>query len=231
MEAILLAGGMGTRLRPVLNELPKPMADIAGRPFITYVLDALAVQGITTITLAVGYKQQSILNFFGEEYRGIKIRYSCEKEPLLTGGALKQALQQCTSDTVLVLNGDTFFVVDLKAMYKFHLKWAEAVTIAVKKLTTFERYGCLEMQGNQVTGFKEKKFCKEGYINGGVYFLQRNALEGIKKDKFSFEKDFLGKCVQTIRIGGFISDGYFIDIGVPEDYRRAQMELKERKNE
>ena len=226
MEAIILAGGFGTRLKSVVRDMPKPMAVIAGKPFLTYLLDQLDRQGCTHAILAVGYKKEVIQNFFGPKYRGISLTYSVEEKPLLTGGALKKALEVTTEDAVLVLNGDTFFGVDFSKMLDFHHKTHSDATLAVKKLYDFSRYGTVLFNGNlRITQFIEKKVCQEGFINGGVYILNRTIFDGINQEKFMMEKDFLEKYVDLKAFYAFPSNGYFIDIGIPEDYEKANKEF------
>jgi len=222
MEAIILAGGFGTRLRRVVSDVPKPMALVNEKPFLQYILDYLKKQGVCRVVLAVGYMHEKIKNFFGDQYAGMELIYSIEKAPLFTGGAIKQALMQCKNDEVFVINGDTFFDVDLTAMQHFHERNGSDLTLAIRYMTNFERYGTLERKQDRIVAFHEKKKTKAGYINGGVYFMKKNLLDTILEEKFSFEKDFMEKQTKQIQILGFESDGYFIDIGVPEDYAKAQ---------
>ena len=224
MEAIILAGGFGTRLQKVV---PKPMAPVADRPFLTYLLDQLVRQGCTHVILAVGYKKEVIQNFFGANYKGIPLSYSIEEKPLLTGGALKKALDLATEDAVLVLNGDTFFGVDFSKMMDFHYRTHSDATLAVKELHDFSRYGTVHFDDDyRITRFVEKKACQEGFINGGVYVLNRTFFGDIPQDKFMMEKDFLEKYVESKVFSAFPCDGYFIDIGIPEDYEKANKEFR-----
>lgn len=222
MEAIILAGGFGTRLAQVVKEVPKPMAPVAGRPFLQYVADDLIGQGVDRMLFAVCYKRETIMDFFGGNYRGVDIAYSVEREPLLTGGAIRQAVKDCREERVFVINGDTFFAVDLKAMRHFSEKTGKKVTIAVKGMQDFSRYGKVEINdAMEVTAFHEKQFCKQGYINGGVYDIKRAALADYPA-KFSMETECFPELLKTREIAAFASDGMFIDIGIPEDYERAQ---------
>ena len=227
MEAIILAGGFGTRLQKVVHDVPKPMAPVADRPFLTYLLDQLVRQGCTHVILAVGYKKEVIQNFFGANYKGIPLSYSIEEKPLLTGGALKKALDLATEDAVLVLNGDTFFGVDFSKMMDFHYRTHSDATLAVKELHDFSRYGTVHFDDDyRITRFVEKKACQEGFINGGVYVLNRTLFGDIPQDKFMMEKDFLEKYVESKMFSAFPCDGYFIDIGIPEDYEKANKEFR-----
>ena len=221
MEAIILAGGKGTRLRSVISDIPKPMAPINGRPFLEYVIDSLARGGIDRIVMSVGCKHEVIVDHFRAEYRGVRLEYQIEGEPLGTGGAIKFALEKCVETRVLVLNGDTYFDVDYREMYR--RASAVDLVMAVKELENFDRYGRLEIVDGRVVSFHEKAFCPKGFINGGVYCLKRELLDEVRLKKFSFERDFLEK--GGLDISAFESRGYFIDIGIPEDYERAQLEF------
>ena len=141
MEAIILAGGLGTRLSHIVKDVPKPMAPVAGRPFLEYILDYLIENDIKRVILATGYKHEIIEQHFGNLYKNIEIIYSVENEPLFTGGAIKKALSKCKENNVFIINGDTYFNVDLKEMKKFHIESNSEITIATKLMYDFERYG------------------------------------------------------------------------------------------
>lgn len=228
MEAIILAGGFGTRLKHIVTDVPKPMASVCGKPFLVYIVDYLLANGITKIVMAVGYKSDIIIDFFGNSYCGVEITYSVENTPLFTGGAIKKALSYCSCKQVFVINGDTFFDVNLKAMRQFHDKDHAVLTIAVKEMFEFERYGTVEINDNRIVNFSEKKYVKQGYINGGIYCMNRDILDCIQIAKFSYEIDVMAKKVHDIPMFAYMSDGYFIDIGIPEDYFRAQNDFKDR---
>jgi D-glycero-alpha-D-manno-heptose 1-phosphate guanylyltransferase len=228
MEAVILAGGFGTRLKHIVSDIPKPMANVCGKPFLTYVLEYLRFNGINKVVMAVGYKHQVIVDYFNDTYKEIKIRYSYEDIPLFTGGAIKQALNECNTNDVFIINGDTFFDVDLKEMKLFHKNNHSMLTIASKKMYDFERYGSLIINNNKITSFREKQFTNVGYINGGIYLLNKNLFDDVSEKKFSFEKDIMEKKVNKIDIFSFESKGYFIDIGIPEDYYKAQLDFRER---
>jgi D-glycero-alpha-D-manno-heptose 1-phosphate guanylyltransferase len=225
MEAVILAGGFGTRLQKVVADVPKPMAPIHGRPFLEILLDDLSRKGVTHVVLAVGYKKECVIEHFGTLYKNIQIEYSVEDKPLFTGGAIKQALRFCREDYVMVLNGDTFFDVNLMAMSSQAVKSGSPLTIAVKEMFDFDRYGKLRIENDRILAFEEKVFAKQGYINGGIYCLQRDALTSIEQEAFSFEMDFAEKYCDKFLIRAFVSNGYFIDIGIPEEYERAQQDL------
>ena len=220
MEAIILAGGLGTRLSHILADVPKPMADVNGEPFLTYIFEYLFKNRIEHVVLAVGYKAECIKDYFKDEYKGIKITYSFEDIPLGTGGAIKKALNCCKSSDVFILNGDTYFDVDLNEMKVFHEKNQSKLTVAVKELSNFDRYGSVVIENDMIKRFVEKKPTDQGKINGGIYRLQKEVLNSVNKELFSFEKVILESGI--VDIYAFRSDRYFIDIGVPEDYYKAQ---------
>lgn len=232
MNAIILAGGFGTRLRDVVKDIPKPMAPVAGKPFLAWVLEYCASQGITQAILAVGYLHERIQDYFGEEYSGIQLKYSVENEPMGTGGGISKAMGMLeASAPAFVLNGDTMFKVDLKVMMDSFTENINGVLLALKPMTDFERYGAVLLDDDQrIVSFLEKKYTPEGLINGGVYLLCPKTLDipellSLNKGKFSFETDFLSQTSFGIEKKGFISNGYFIDIGIPEDYSKAQIDF------
>lgn len=161
MEAIILAGGFGTRLQQVVSDVPKPMAPINQKPFLEYILDDLKRKGISKIVLAVGYKREIIKNHFKEEYKGIKIKYSEENLPLGTGGAIKKALSYCETDDIFILNGDTFFDVDFIKMKRKHQKNHNDLTIAIKEMEKIDRYGTVIVKNEQIIKFEEKNIEKK----------------------------------------------------------------------
>lgn len=223
-EAVVLAGGFGTRLAHIVSDVPKPMAPVCGRPFLRYILDDLQSKGAEQVVLAVGYKKACIEHFFGSTYRGMEILYSPEDTPLGTGGAVKRALTLCREDWVAVVNGDTYFDVDFSALER--AKTPGSLVLAAKRMYDFDRYGALEVAEGRVTAFREKAPCQEGLINGGVYLMERTALEAISEERFSFETAVLEPLSRRGGVLAVESAGYFIDIGVPEDYATAQETMK-----
>ena len=225
--AIILAGGLGTRLRSLVSDLPKCMAPVAGQPFLKYVMDELLKQGITHFILSVGYKRESIIDFLQNNYPDVNILFVIENEPLGTGGAIKLAAGLCKEKNVFVLNGDTMFKVDLKTLSDAHFQQQADCTLSLKPMQQFERYGVVELdEQNRITSFKEKQFYESGLINGGVYALNTVCfLNEQLPEKFSFENDYLEQFYKERKFFGCVSDTYFIDIGIPEDYERAQTEL------
>lgn len=226
-EAIILAGGLGTRLQSVVSDVPKCMAPINGVPFLKFILDDLQKQGITRFIFSLGYKSESIIDFVEEKYAHLEKEYVIEKEPLGTGGAIKASCKKVTGKNVFVLNGDTLFAVNLKILGELHTIQQHACTLALKPMTDFSRYGAVETDNNNaVTAFHEKKFCAKGLINGGIYALDANLfLQEPLPEKFSFEKDYLEANTGNHKLYGIAFDSYFIDIGIPEDYERANKEL------
>ena len=223
MEAIVLAGGLGTRLRGVIGEVPKCMAPVAGKPFLQYQLEWLSRFDVSHVVLSVGYLREQIVDFIKSREWPFAITFAVEKEPLGTGGGIRQALSKCHGKQVFVLNGDTFFNVDLN-----ELTFTAPVTLALKPMRDFERYGAVEWDGDLVEAFREKAYCEEGLINGGVYAIDRSQLDmSLFPKQFSFEQEVLEPLADYGLVAGVRQDGYFIDIGIPEDYERAQRELPE----
>jgi D-glycero-alpha-D-manno-heptose 1-phosphate guanylyltransferase len=223
MQAIVLAGGLGTRLRSVVTELPKPMAPVAGRPFLAWILDRLAQGGFERVVLAVGYRHEAIVQHFGHVYLGMRLDYSVEEQTLGTGGAIRLAADRIASWPVFVLNGDTFLELDYRAMLDAHLQGSERMSLAVCQVADAGRYGGLDLEDGHVRGFREKGSSGPGVINAGTYLLSQAVLDRIPRDEpFSFEQQLLVPGIGTIRPAAFATDGLFIDIGVPEDYARAQ---------
>lgn len=226
-EAIVLAGGFGTRLAHVVPDVCKPMAPVAGRPFLRFIMDQLATAGFDRVVVADGYLRKQIEEFFGSAYRGMAIEYSPEDTPLFTGGAVKRALGRCQSDWVFVLNGDTWLDVDFAAMETAARGVSDDVlaVLAVKRMLDFERYGTVDVDGGgALTAFHEKRPCEEGLINAGVYLLRRDALDDMP-EKFSLESDYFERVVGNGALRAVECAGDFIDIGVPEDYELAQTML------
>lgn len=228
-EAIILAGGLGTRLQTVVSDVPKSMAPINGVPFIGLVINYLQSQGIQHFIFSLGYKSEMLINFIESEYPQLDKQYCIEEEPLGTGGAITQACKKANSENVLILNGDTLFKINLKSLSHLHVQKKADCTIALKEMFNIERYGTVDMNNsNTVIAFTEKRFCQNGLINGGVYALNvKNFLKENLPPVFSFEKDYLERLFSIRAIFGLKYTTHFIDIGIPEDYERAQIELTE----
>lgn len=230
MEVIVLAGGLGTRLRSVVSEVPKCMAPVNGKPFLYYLLTALSQYSIGKVVLSVGYKHECIENWVRKNGGGFpfEIEFAVEETPLGTGGGIRLALEKCSSDDVCIMNGDTFFNVDLALLQEAHGLSGRLLTMAVKHLKYFDRYGTVTIdESGTVTGFNEKRFCEDGYINAGVYMVSDKWLLKDMPEKFSFETDYLQPKAMQGRVHGFVSDGYFIDIGIPLDYAKANEDFKD----
>jgi D-glycero-alpha-D-manno-heptose 1-phosphate guanylyltransferase len=232
-SCIILAGGLGTRLRGSIGDIPKCMAPIAGKPFLEYLLRYLKRQGIRNLIFSLGYRAEVIEQWLAGRASSFEITTVVETEPLGTGGGIRLAMERCKTATSFVVNGDTYFDVDLQEMYQWALRKGAETTLALKELRDFDRYGTVRMPpnpfdcGSAILGFQEKQAMKKGLINGGIYCIDREAfLNRGFPEKFSFEKDYLETFVAGGRFNGFVSDGYFIDIGVPEDFQRAQTDFQ-----
>ncbi|MEO7802565.1 MAG: nucleotidyltransferase family protein [Ginsengibacter sp.] len=226
-EAIILAGGLGTRLRSVVADLPKCLADVNGRPFLFYVLQYLKRNGIKKFIFSLGYKSSEVEAFI--KLNLLKADYSVvvEQDPLGTGGGIQLAMDKTKDSHCIVVNGDTYFDVNLQDFSLLHINEDADCTISLKPMENFSRYGSVEIDDNYtIVSFKEKQFIESGFINGGVYALNKATfLQHNFASKFSFEKDYLEPNVGSKKLKGFIQDEYFIDIGIPEDYKKAQTEL------
>lgn len=228
-EAIILAGGLGTRLRTVVSDVPKSMADVNGRPFLEYVFDYLIRYNIGKVVVSTGYKGDMISGYFGKKYRSLDLSYAEEKEPLGTGGGIRNAFRLIKGEEAFVMNGDSLFSINLEEMDKFHHSGHGLLTLALRYLEDTGRYGAVRLDiSHRIKGFTEKKENGgPGYINGGVYILNKDFITGdFFEDKFSIEKDCFEKYYMDHSMLGFVADGYFLDIGIPEDYERAQHEFQ-----
>ena len=226
-EAIILAGGLGTRLRPAVPDLPKCMAPVAGRPFLYYVISYFAKQGIEKFIFSLGYKHQVIEKYISSEFDTIQYTFCVEEKPLGTGGAIRLACAHATEKTTVVLNGDTFFRIDLDKLAPFHHMCGADCTLSLKPMKNFNRYGVVTLNKDySIQSFREKDYYEEGLINGGIYALNVGKFQSENlPEVFSFERDYLEAYYKKRRMYGVIQDEYFIDIGIPEDYMRAQTEL------
>lgn len=230
MKAIILAGGLGTRLRSVVSDVPKVMAPLADeRPFLSYLIEYLKHQGITEVILSVCFLRELIQAYFRDNYHGLPIHYAVESTPLGTGGAIRKALSLTESnEPIFVLNGDTFLKMNYRAMYDLHARSSTSITMALRKIDDCERYGSVMTHQDKVIGFIEKGIKRAGLINAGVYLVkptlfQESVFAG-SENPFSFETDFLVPSIQRLKPSAFVTEDYFIDIGIPEDYERAKQE-------
>jgi D-glycero-alpha-D-manno-heptose 1-phosphate guanylyltransferase len=224
IEVIILAGGLGTRLRSVLADVPKPMAPVNGNPFLDILMKRLNQSGIIrSVVMALSYHSDTIIDWY-EARKGeysFPIHFSIENEPLGTGGGVRQALDMTGGNAVLVMNGDSFIDLDYAKLLAFHRERSAALTIALKSVEDTSRYGMVEINeaDKQISGFREKASSGGyGYINAGVYLFDRNLLLKLKLGiKLSLEHDLLQMCVGD-HYFGYVTDGDFIDIGTPETY-------------
>ncbi len=222
MQAIVLAGGFGTRLRSVVADRPKPMALINNKPFLEYILDKLNSEGFNKVVLAVGYMHEFIENHFKNRYKNLDVIYSIEDEPLGTGGCIKKAFDYIDEEYAYVLNGDTYFDIDL-----VNMKTKSSIMIACKYFENFSRYGKVIIENNKIISFKEKEENQTGYINAGIYLMKKDIFEGYNlSTKFSLENDFFNKYMDKLSIDAYQSDNYFMDIGIPEDYKAFEEDMK-----
>ena len=231
-EAIILCGGKGTRLKEVVNDVPKPLAPIDGIPFLSILMKYLKAQGIERVILATGYMHEKIENLYGNCYEGMEIVYSIEHNPLGTGGAIANALRKIKSENVLVLNGDSVIKFQLNEIKKQFSEIKFHSLLILKPMERVERYGAVKTFENRVTAFEEKSFKEQCLINTGVYILNKEIFnDKAENEVFSFEKDFLEKEVEKGSLFGMECKGFFIDIGVPEDYAAAQNNLIKQLNQ
>lgn len=225
MEAIVLAGGLGTRLRQVVADVPKPMAPVAGRPFLEILLASLARKGFSRAILSLGFMAEKISDHFGTRFAGLDLAYVIEDIPLGTGGAIRLALQECNQDHVFIFNGDTFLDLEVQSLEQ---QWqANAHSIVVgRRVPDTTRYGRLVIDDGRIISFAEKGIAGPGLINAGCYVLAKDALAKFPLNQaFSIETDYWVPEVENVTVEFFLTKGIFIDIGIPEDYARAQTML------
>jgi len=225
-EAIILAGGLGTRLASRLDGLPKAMAPVGGRPFLEILLSQLERARFTRVLLSVGHLRTAIQDHFGASFRGLHLDYVIEEDPLGTGGAIRKAMSQATEEHVLVMNGDTFLQADYGAMVRSHVAEQAELTMAISHQPDIARYGGVLVEGERIVGFQEKGHSGPGWINAGSYVLPRGMQwPPSLPERFSFELDFLAPVIGRLTPAAYKVEGFFLDIGIPEDLDRAQREL------
>lgn len=227
-DAILLAGGLGTRLAAVSGGRPKSLVDVAGQPFIEHVLDMVVEAGSTHVIMAVSYRWEMLRDYFGNAYHGVGIDWSVEKNPLGTGGAIRLVFETFALERAFVLNADTLFRVELCELERLHIVSGAMVTMALREVEDVSRFGAVELDAEQrIVAFHEKGRHGPGLVNGGIYVIERSALDLQNLPlEFSFERDVLQAELARLRPLGVPSKGYFIDIGIPEDLERARRELE-----
>lgn len=219
MHAIILAGGKGTRLKEIIKDVPKPMAPIANRPFLEYLILHLGKWNIKNIVLSVGYKKEIIKSYFNTgEKLGVEILYTEEEKPLGTGGAIKKAASLVDEENFIVMNGDSFFDINFDQLITFHKSRLSTVSLGLVYVSDTSRYGRVEIsKKGVVTRFAEKGVIRNGFINGGVYVLNRKVVKNIPDGEVSFESKVLPTLIGQ-GLNGMAVQGFFIDIGVPNDY-------------
>lgn len=223
-DIVILAGGLGERLRHIVSNRQKTMALVSGRPFLDYILTDLEKKDFRRAVIAVSYLADQVREFYGDRFGKIELKYSVEDVPLGTGGALMKASKLCNGERFFAINGDTFFDVDYDLMRKNHIRNSAEITLAGKEKPNFKRHGTVVFDADgTVTDFAEKSFAEKGYINGGIYLINKKVFDDKYPQKFSFETDIL----QTLKFKTACVpfEGYFIDIGVPHDYFRSQTEI------
>ena len=227
-ECIILAGGLGTRLQSVVSDVPKCMAEVAGKPFLSYLFDSAKKQQFDHLILSLGYKSEVVLQWLDGKSYPFRISYIVEDSPLGTGGAIKLAFDKVETDKAFIFNGDTFFDVDTTLLAEFHKEKNAMVSLALKPMTNFDRYGSVDLdKGERIIRFNEKQHCANGFINGGVYIINKDLFSTLSlPEKFSFEKDVMEMHINDIPSYGCVQDGYFIDIGIPSDFAKANQDFK-----
>ena len=224
VTAVILAGGMGTRLRQVVSDRPKVMAEINGKPFLYYVLDQLAEVDIKRVVISTGYMADKIEEVIGFSYKGLKVDYSWEESPLGTGGALKLAGQSISTKYCLVMNGDSYTEFDPVSLFRSHKQKNASIVLLAKMVPGTSRFGTIQMnEQNEIIRFMEKGETTDSrLINAGVYIMKTSALQKIPdKAPCSLEYDFFPAMIGK-NIYGYEAEGRFIDIGTPESYSQAE---------
>lgn len=223
MQVIILCGGLGTRLRAVVKDVPKPMAPVNGKPFMQIQVDKIIDSGATKVIFAVGYKKEIIKDFFGDTYRGVPMIYSEEDHPLLTGGAMKQALRYIDEDHAIVVNGDIYTNIDYRDFERFYLETGAREVLAAKPMDNFDRFGNIVPgeDGITIVDFIEKQPTEHGNVNLGIYAMNKNIFDEYADelgDEFSHEVDYLSRHLHDRKHCVYLYDGYYVDIGIPDDY-------------
>jgi D-glycero-alpha-D-manno-heptose 1-phosphate guanylyltransferase len=230
MQTIILAGGLGTRLKSVINEHPKTLAPIAGKPFLYWLITYLQKQGVVDFIFSLGYLHEQVELFLKDHFPLLKYQTVVEIEPLDTGGAIKLCLSFCNDEDIMLVNGDTFFELNIASFYRNFIETTSDCSIALTTMQNFDRYGSVTITSdNIITEFNEKKYCESGLINTGLVLFKKSVFESKVESigtKFSFEKDFIEPNISNLKVTGYIANGYFIDIGIPSDYHKAQTEIK-----
>ena len=227
-EVIILAGGFGTRLKSLVLDKPKCLAEVNHKPFISYLIESLLKYNYDRLIFSLGYLKDDVIEYINEYYPNLNVIFSVEEKPLLTGGAIRLALENVTCDSVLILNADTYLGVNLDVLHNHHFNLNSDITITLKPMNKFDRYGSVKFDNQKkIYSFEEKKYIEFGYINCGYIYLKKEVLKNFPVNvPFSFEEDFIIKKINEININAFIDDSYFIDIGIPGDYLKANEDFK-----
>ena len=226
MEAIILAGGLGTRLRDVIKDTPKCLAEINGNPFLFYVINNLQYNNVSRFIFSLGYLSQDVVYFLESNFKDLNYTCVIEDEPLGTGGAIKLALKESTEEIVIITNADTYFNFNLNDLIKFHIQKKAIVSICLVEMQNYDRYGTVLLNNDEIViDFVEKKFTEKGTINAGFYCINKSHFlnKTLSMFNFSFEKDYIENEIVGNKIYGLLFSGTFIDIGIPEDYYKAQL--------
>ncbi len=227
LVAIVLAGGFGTRLKNKLKEIPKPMIPIHGKPFLEYVFNQLIRNNISTVIMSIYYKGEIIIKKYGNSYNGLEIIYSKDKAALGTGGAVRKAVKKANYDNVFIINGDTFFDINFNELMENHINNNNDLTLSLKRMNNFNRYGYVKTnQDGEIKYFEEKKFQSTGKIDGGIYIIKKELFKYKRLNNFFLLTDYIKSQLQKQKIGSVTFNNPFIDIGIPEDLKKAEFLLK-----
>lgn len=221
-EAVVLVGGLGTRLRGVVSDVPKALAPIAGRPFLDWLLDDLLSHGVTRAILATGYGSEAIESRYASGHGGMVIVISREEQPLGTGGAIRLGCTHARTEQVLVVNGDTFTGWRPEPLLETAMAESLPITVGLKQLSSPDRYGTVTLESRRITAFHEKRPLAEGLVNAGLYLIAHRSMPWPDHERFSFEHDVLAPACERGLLAGVVLDGPFIDIGVPAAFAEAQ---------
>lgn len=223
INVAILVGGLGTRLQTVVNDRPKVMVLINGRPFLTYILDQINDAGLKNVVLCVGYMGKYIESEIGPSYKNLSLRYSYEYDPLGTGGALRNANDLLNSGSILIMNGDSYCKYDFSEFWYFYEQNNAFASILLTFVSATDRYGRISINDhNHILAFEEKGLFKgPGWINAGIYLLKKEIISEIPDKRFvSFEKEIFPSLIGK-DFYGFMNNGQFLDVGTPDDFAKA----------
>ncbi|MEW6088410.1 MAG: nucleotidyltransferase family protein [bacterium] len=224
ISTLILCGGFGKRLRPIVSDRQKALADIMGNPFITFILDQISNAGGEDVILCTGFMSGQVKNLLGDRYKTLYLRYSEENEPLGTAGAVRNAAGMVKSDAIMIFNGDSYCNINPQTLLEWHTAIKASCTLLLVQVPDVSRYGCVNFDSSyMITSFDEKKANKgSGWINSGIYCINRELIASMQEKKnISFEKDFFPKMIGN-GLFAFPQDAEFIDIGTPDSYKEAE---------